>query len=406
MTDTLDAARADVVLKIQNQKASKQVGAALDPRDPITSARRLVGDCLSNDWGRLLHYHRGCFWEYDGVKYVPREPKDIRAKVWHFLEGSVRWDAFSKKNVPFKPTAARVSDMIDALAAVCNLDSRLEAPAWLDDIDLPHPREMFPVGNGLLHLLRSGKGTIGRVLTALLGRDSVRAPTLAGLQMNFGLSPLIGKPLAIVSDARLSGKSDQAIIAERLLSISGEDAITIDRKHAAAWTGRLPTRFMILTNELPRIADSSGALVGRFVVLILTRSFYDQEDPALADKLCTELSGILNWALVGYRRLRDRGYFIQPTSSREAIDELAALGSPVRAFVRDCCVVGAGNSVPVEMLYHHWKLWCQNAGHKEGSVQTFGRDLRAAVAGLRNTRPRDDRTRQYEGLRLKRSDEK
>src|SRR5438132_5079127 len=80
---------------------------------------------------------------------------------------------------------------------------------------------------------RSGKGTIARVLTALVGRDSVVNPTLASLQTTFGLAPLIGKPLAFITDARVGGRSDQAAITERLLSISGEDALTIDRKHIA-----------------------------------------------------------------------------------------------------------------------------------------------------------------------------
>ena len=43
---------------------------------------------------------------------------------------------------------------------------------------------------------RSGKGTIGRILTGLLGSHNVAAPTLSGLATNFGLSPLVGKPLA------------------------------------------------------------------------------------------------------------------------------------------------------------------------------------------------------------------
>jgi putative DNA primase/helicase len=81
---------------------------------------------------------------------------------------------------------------------------------------------------------RSGKGTIARVQTALVGRDSVANPTLASLQTNFGIAPLIGKPVAIITDARLGGRSDQAAITERLLSISGEDALTIDRKHIDA----------------------------------------------------------------------------------------------------------------------------------------------------------------------------
>jgi putative DNA primase/helicase len=154
---------------------------------------------------------------------------------------------------------------------------------------------------------RSGKGTIARVLTKLIGPHNCVAPTLAGLGTNFGLAPLIGKRLAIISDARLSGRADQHAIAERLLSITGEDALTIDRKYAPAWTGQLCSRFLILSNELPRLADVSGALAGRFILLLLTETFYGREDLGLTGKLLTELPGILNWAVAGWRRLRNVG---------------------------------------------------------------------------------------------------
>jgi putative DNA primase/helicase len=211
---------------------------------------------------------------------------------------------------------------------------------------------------------RGGKGTIARVLTALLGHDNVAAPTLASLQTNFGVAPLIGKPLAIVSDARLGGRSDQAAITERLLSISGEDGLTIDRKFLPAWTGSLPTRFMLLTNELPRLADSSGALAGRFIVLVLVRSFYGCENPRLTGELLTELSGIMNWARAGYLRLRDRGYFEQPASGCEAIEQLETLGSPVTAFVRDRCAIDAAFATPCELLHQTWRAWCETTAAK------------------------------------------
>ncbi len=141
---------------------------------------------------------------------------------------------------------------------------------------------------------RSGKGTIARVLARLIGNHNCVAPTLAGLGTNFGLAPLIGKRVAIISDARLSGRADQHAIAERILSITGEDAITIDRKYLPAWTGQLQTRILILSNELPRLADASGALASRFILLRLTESFYGKEDQELTRKLLGKLPGILN----------------------------------------------------------------------------------------------------------------
>lgn len=251
---------------------------------------------------------------------------------------------------------------------------------------------------------RSGKGTIARVLAALLGRNSVAAPTLASLATNFGLAPLIGKSLAIIGDARLSARADQAAIAERLLSISGEDAITVDRKFLPAWTGRLPVRFMIMTNELPRLADASGALASRFVVLTMEQSFFGKEDRGLSSRLDGELPGILNWALAGYCRQRNRGHLIQPENARDAINELEALGSPIAAFVKERCIVAPGLQCTPDRLFREWVEWCAaNGREKPGTKQGFGSMLRAAVPGLKISQQRvnGDRARIYEGISMK-----
>ncbi len=243
---------------------------------------------------------------------------------------------------------------------------------------------------------RSGKGTLARVLTGLLGMHNVAAPTLAGLTQNFGLQPLVGKPLAVISDARLGSRADNTIAVERLLSISGEDTLTIDRKYRDPWTGRLPTRFMILTNELPRFSDSSGALASRFVMSILTTSFYGRENPKLTAELLAEAPGIFKWALEGLDRLRDRGYFQLPASAREAQRHLEDLASPVGAFVRDVCEVGAAFQVEKDVLWDAWKAWSVDEGRdRPGTKAVFARDLRATVPGLTPIRPRDGEERSH-----------
>lgn len=234
---------------------------------------------------------------------------------------------------------------------------------------------------------RAGKGVIGRVLTSLVGRDNVAAPTLASLSTNFGLSPLIGQAIALVSDARLGGRDTYQVV-ERLLSISGEDTLTVDRKYREPWTGRLTTRFVILTNELPRLGDASGAIAGRFVVLMLKRSFRGQEDFGLTDTLMEELPAILNWSLDGLARLNERGRISEPESSREAVTSLQDLASPVAAFVRDRCARAFDKSVTVDAIYAAWKEWCEENGRaRPGSKATFGRDLAAVDPSIRRTRP-------------------
>jgi putative DNA primase/helicase len=249
---------------------------------------------------------------------------------------------------------------------------------------------------------RGGKGTIGRVLTGLLGPHNVAAPTMAGLGQNFGLQPLISKPLALISDARLSGRADRQVVVERLLSISGEDSLTIDRKYKEPWTGRLPTRFMILTNELPRLSDSSGALASRFIIFVLTRSFLGREDPNLTDELLAEAPGIFNWALEGLDRLQGRGRFVAPDSGQEAIQQLEDLSSPVTAFVREECEVGADHEVPVDDLWNAWKIWCDTENRHPGTKAVFGRNLNAAFPMIHKARPREEggRISLYTGIGL------
>ncbi len=248
---------------------------------------------------------------------------------------------------------------------------------------------------------RSGKGTIARILRAMVGAANVAGPTLASLGTNFGLWPLVGKSVAIISDARLSGRADGPAITERLLSISGEDALTIDRKMMEPVTCKLGTRFVILTNELPRLADSSGALPNRMIPLRLTESWLGREDTGLTGRLLAELPGILLWAIVGSSRLKRAGRFSEPTASADMRADMVDLASPVGAFVRDRCKVGPEWWTPTADLHAAYKQWCADMGRDHVEDQAgFGRSLTAALPNAKRKQRRvmGEQTWGYEGV--------
>lgn len=247
---------------------------------------------------------------------------------------------------------------------------------------------------------RSGKGTILRVIGQLVGNGNVVAPIASSLTAQFGLQPLIGKSVAVMSDARFSGQG-MNVLTERLLSISGEDFLSIDRKFLGAVTMKLPTRIVIATNELPKLGDASGALPRRFIVLRLPKSFYGREDTTLSAKLALELPGILLWALDGLRSLRERGHFEQPDVTKSAASDLLDLSSPIHAFVRDCCVIGTGFRANLDALYSAWLDWCD--GHRivaRGADSIFARDLQAAFTEIASRRT-TGQVRFYEGIGLR-----
>jgi putative DNA primase/helicase len=227
---------------------------------------------------------------------------------------------------------------------------------------------------------------------------------LSSLGGEFGLAPLIGKPLAVVSDARFSGKNG-TIVVERLLSISGEDALTVNRKYRDQWTGKLPCRLHVISNELPRLGDASTAIVGRIVLLLLTRSWLGKEDHDLELSLHAELTGILNWALTGLHRLtvENQNRFTRLTSADEAITTMRDLASPIAAFARERCEMGTDKQVGVDDLYTRYKAWAEENGQEKKSKNLFGRDLRAINPAIRKARPwaGGDRDMVYTGIGLR-----
>lgn len=251
---------------------------------------------------------------------------------------------------------------------------------------------------------RSGKGTIARILKALLGDDAVVNPTLQSLERPFGLAPLVGKTLAVIGDARLGGPTDQAQVVERLLSISGEDSLSIDRKNRDPINIRLTCRVLLLSNELPRLYDTSGALASRFVILCLNRSFLGSEDTQLERKLLAELPGILKWAVEGLEDLNEQGKFSRPASSDEAFAHLREISSPHSVFFEECCEFDPEERTDVKDLYDCFKVWCEASGREPENLQMFGRNLHTLFPEIRCLQYRipgsKKKLRAYLGIRL------
>jgi putative DNA primase/helicase len=256
---------------------------------------------------------------------------------------------------------------------------------------------------------RSGKGTILAMIRRLLASTSVIGPSLQSLATPFGLTPMIGKQLAIIDDLRVTPK-DQNLLIENVLKITGRGFFTIDRKYKSAWSGSLLVKLILISNLMPRLGDDSAAIASRFITLITRQSFYGREDPRLfEDKLLPELLGIFHWALQGLQRLRERGYFIETDASKDARDRLGNLGSPARAFLAEHCVLGPDQRVSKDVLYDLWRDYSKDNTTLPGTIEAFSEKLYAAGNGLiGHGRPRDESGKQfnvYTGIRLQTDEE-
>jgi P4 family phage/plasmid primase-like protien len=228
---------------------------------------------------------------------------------------------------------------------------------------------------------RSGKDTIRHTLQSLLSPTVICGPTLDSMGTNFGMSQLIGKQLAVVGDMRLGSKCDKDLLAEHVLKLSGRGLFTIDRKNKSHWTGSLPCKLLLISNEMPKLKDASGALASRIITFRTRKSFYGREDRHLFEnKIKPELPAILLWALDGLRRMRQRGPIAEPACSLEMREELAREGSPIMAFVQECLTLDVAATVDKNVMYSAYLDFAHDNGLQPTSKSWFYRDLDTATA--------------------------
>jgi P4 family phage/plasmid primase-like protien len=237
---------------------------------------------------------------------------------------------------------------------------------------------------------RAGKGVYARVLQNLIGEGNYTSPTVKRLSGEFGLQPLIGKQLAIISDMRLGKGVNHAGLSETLLTVSGEDSVSVSRKYKENWEGKLNTRFLISSNEVLQLRDTSNALGSRMIVIITKQSFVGREDEGLTCKLMEELPGILNWAIDGLDHLRERGHFVQPKSCMTEVMQMHKLTSPVKWFLDTEIVTGTGHKVQKDRFWEAFNDWTIDEGlHYSGGKEHFIKDMNSAGARFEQSRPRE-----------------
>lgn len=227
-----------------------------------------------------------------------------------------------------------------------------------------------------------GKGTLARTWTETLGTHNVVGTQFSSLGDRFGLQIWLGRRLAILADAHRAGRADGGLILERMLQIVGEDNITLDIKNKTPWTGKLPTRLMLLSTDMPDVQDDSGGLMRRYLILKTTSEVQKDINLNLTDELLAEKSAIMNWALKGYQRLNKTGKFTQPASADDLVQEMSEQSMPIKAFVDQACVQDRGGFCPCGDLFNAYTIWCREKNQAAGSFKKFGSNLRSYLHGL------------------------
>lgn len=183
---------------------------------------------------------------------------------------------------------------------------------------------------------RNGKGTLLRVVTALLGAENVSALSLDDIAKDkFRVAELYGKTANIGADIDSTWIERTAV----LKGLTGGDEMAADRKYGQPFSFTPWAVPVFSANELFGVNDSSDAFFARWLVVPFKTTFKDREDVMLSDRLRDEgeLRGVLAKAVDALARLMERGRFDPPEAVLDAQAEMAKAGDSVRRWLDDYC---------------------------------------------------------------------
>lgn len=210
----------------------------------------------------------------------------------------------------------------------------------------------------LLGAPRSGKGTIGHIIKALVGKQNYSGCALSSFAKDDFLDSMRNVTVAFSGDTAKKVHVNVAeTVAENMKKISGNDAVDFARKYKSRLSCVLPCRITLAANHVPRLFDDSGALAGRLLVLPFEVSFANREDPALLGKLLAEVEGIAVWALQGLARLNANRCFTSPDASEGDVQLIAESYSPLRQFIDARCLLGTENAISCADLHDEYRAW-------------------------------------------------
>jgi P4 family phage/plasmid primase-like protien len=216
----------------------------------------------------------------------------------------------------------------------------------------------------------SGKSTVLTGFQAMLGARA----GLLGLgdveRSRFALTNLPGKTL-MVSTEQPEDFISTAYILNRI--ISGEP-IEIDRKFRDPVTIIPRAKLAWAMNELPRVATGGVGLFRRVKVVELPVIPENKRDPTIKESIKELGAAVLNWALDGLERLRQRGHFELPDSVQEATANFKASNDIPAIFVNEKCITGLNFRTQGSLLYNAYHAWCIETGHKPLSSTTVAED--------------------------------
>lgn len=239
----------------------------------------------------------------------------------------------------------------------------------------------------------NGKGTLIKVITAMLGKENLAHQSLDALNGDkFAAASLFGKIANIAGDIDATFQESTA----RFKMLTGEDRFSGEYKYGDSFGFDNFAVPLFSANKIPGSADVSKGYLRRWVNVEFDRAFTGDPITGLGESLAaTEIPGVIAKGLSMLGGLLKDGFTIEGEATKGR-DEFAKSIDQVRQWVEADCLEVEDSRVKQDDLYTDYKFWASHNGN--GKLKASDFYARLEGAGFPRKKVRGERI--FEGIAL------
>lgn len=196
----------------------------------------------------------------------------------------------------------------------------------------------------------TGKSVDCDILTHLLGQDNTANVSFQDMANDrWATGRVWGKRLVAVGDQGRDSIKDSSVFKH----LTGGDAVSAELKGLQHFMYKFRGVILVSCNHLPVFEDDKGDHMSERLNFIHSRNVIEEadRDVHLRDKLMAESSGILNWALEGYKDFINNKYRLCQCKSSDALmTEYRCKYDTFFAFINARCEVVKDKSVYIKKV--------------------------------------------------------
>ncbi|MFN3188213.1 MAG: phage/plasmid primase, P4 family [Candidatus Paceibacteria bacterium] len=204
----------------------------------------------------------------------------------------------------------------------------------------------------------TGKTTVLKLSESLFGNDNISGVSLEYLTSNrFATANLRDKFINIYDDLSYKDVNDNGIFK----MVTGNGTITGEVKFGNQFQFQNHAKLTFSCNKIPNPKDQNDeAYFNRWLVIEFNRQI-EKPDPNLFTKISTneEISGLLNFALVGLHRVLKKGRFSYKKTEDEIKEQMQKSGSPVAQFAYDCLMEHANGTITKDDMIVYFREYAK-----------------------------------------------